>query len=192
MMRGRTPIILCLLGASLLALTQTGCVRRRMTIRSNPPGALVYVDNYEIGVTPCSTSFLYYGTREIRLVKDGYETLTVKQPIPTPWYQIPPLDFFSENVAPQELRDEHVFTYTLTPQVIVPTEQLIGRAEELRRGVQLQAPGAAPLVIPTTPGTVPASPGAAGPPGFAPPPLQPGPQTIPRGGQPIESLPAPY
>ena len=80
--------------AALVALVcLPGCVQRRMTIRSNPPGALVYVDNHEIGVTPVSTSFLYYGTREIRLVKDGYETLTVLQPMLPPWYQIPPLDF---------------------------------------------------------------------------------------------------
>ena len=36
----------------LLAFTMaaaTGCVRRRLTVRSNPPGALVYVDNQQIG-----------------------------------------------------------------------------------------------------------------------------------------------
>ena len=48
-----------------------------MTIRTNPPGALVYVDDYEIGTTPVSTNFTYYGKRKIRIVKDGYETLTV-------------------------------------------------------------------------------------------------------------------
>ena len=61
-----------------------------MTIRSNPPGALVYVDDYTIGVTPVSTSFIYYGTRKIRLVKDGYETLTVMQPISPPWAKTTP------------------------------------------------------------------------------------------------------
>ena len=29
----------------LACLLTTGCVRRRMTIRSNPPGATVYVDD---------------------------------------------------------------------------------------------------------------------------------------------------
>jgi hypothetical protein len=61
---------------------QSGCVQRRITIRSNPPGALVYVDDYPIGTTPVSTSFVYYGTRKVRLVLSGYETLTVLQPIP--------------------------------------------------------------------------------------------------------------
>jgi hypothetical protein len=52
-----------------------------MLLRSNPPGATVYVDNQLIGVTPCATDFTYYGTREVRLVKPGFETLTVNQPI---------------------------------------------------------------------------------------------------------------
>ena len=84
----------------------TGCVQRRLTVRSNPPGALVYVDNHEIGTTPVSTDFIYYGTRQIRLVKDGYETITLLQPVSAPWYQYFPIDFFAENVVPGEIRDE--------------------------------------------------------------------------------------
>ena len=117
-----------------LCVCLLGCVRRRMTIRSNPPGALVYVDDYEIGTTPISTPFLYYGERKIRLVKDGYQTLTVMQPVPAPWYEIPPLDFVSENLVPGEIRDQRDLSYQLVPQAVVPTEQLLGRAEELRGG----------------------------------------------------------
>ena len=76
-----------------------------MTVRTNPPGALVYVDDYEIGTTPVSTDFTYFGTREIRIAKDGYETLTVMQPISTPWYEYPPVDFITENFVPGKIRD---------------------------------------------------------------------------------------
>lgn len=117
--------------ATLIALSP-GCVRRRLVVHSNPPGATVYVDNQPIGITPCATSFIYYGTREIRLVKPGFETLSVNQPIPAPWYQIPPIDFVSENVIPKEIHDYRTVTFNLTPQVIVPTEQLIDRAQQLR------------------------------------------------------------
>jgi hypothetical protein len=116
-----------------LVLLPGGCVRRRLNVRSNPPGALVYVDNQQIGTTPCSVDFTYYGTREIRLVKPGYETLTVNQPIPAPWYQIPPIDFVSENLVPTKIRDNRTVTYNLAPQVIVPREQLLERAEQLRQ-----------------------------------------------------------
>lgn len=114
----------------------SGCVRRRFTIRSNPPGALVYIDNQEIGYTPVSTPYVYYGTRNIRLVKDGYETLSVKQKFKTPWYEIPPADFITENFWPGELRDERTLDFQLVPQQIVPTARLIDRAQNLRGNVQ--------------------------------------------------------
>jgi hypothetical protein len=114
-----------------------GCVQRRMTIRSNPPGALVYVDDQPtpIGVTPVSHDFIYYGTRKFRLVKDGYETLTVMQSIPPPWYQYVPIDFVAENLVPGEIRDQHVLDFQLKPAMVVPPEQLLSRAEQLRRGI---------------------------------------------------------
>ncbi|MGD0654479.1 MAG: PEGA domain-containing protein [Thermoguttaceae bacterium] len=118
--------------AVVLLPTQSGCVERRMTIRTNPPGALVYVDDYEIGATPVSTDFTYYGTRKIRIVKDGYETLTVMQPFPAPWYQYPPADFITENFVPGKIRDQRILDYQLKPQMVVPTDQLLYRAESLR------------------------------------------------------------
>ena len=91
--------------ATILALAGSGCVERRMIIRTNPPGALAYVDDNEVGLTPVAISPIYYGNRKIRLVKDGYETLTLIQSVPPPWYEIPPLDFFSENLVPGKIRD---------------------------------------------------------------------------------------
>ncbi len=86
----------------------------------------MYVDDYPIGTTPISTDFVYYGTRKVRIVKSGYETLTVLQPIPAPWYQYPVLDFITENVVPGEIRDERVVEYQLQPQVVVPSTQILG------------------------------------------------------------------
>ena len=57
------PIRCATVLAVLVCLAALGCVQRRMTIRSNPPGALVYVDDYQVGTTPVSTDFGYYGTR---------------------------------------------------------------------------------------------------------------------------------
>lgn len=122
---------LCL--AALLVSSATGCVHRRMTVRSNPPGALVFVDNVEIGTTPVSTDFIYYGTRRIELVKDGYETLVVHQKIPAPWFQWFPLDFVTENLVPADIRDERAFDFAMRPQTVVPTEQLLDRASQLRQ-----------------------------------------------------------
>lgn len=148
-----------LLGLAACAVLFSGCVHRRMTVRTNPPGALLYVDDYEIGTTPVSTSFTYYGKRKIRLVKDGYETLTVMQDIPPPWYEFPPLDFVAENFVPGQIRDQRVLDYQLRPQAVVPTEQLLSRGEALRRGVQSASAAAAQ---PPAPETIPAPEGVGG------------------------------
>jgi hypothetical protein len=130
----------------LLAANLVGCVERRMTIRSNPPGAQVYVDDYSIGTTPASVSYTYYGTRKIRLVKDGYETLTVYQTMPAPWYDFVGVDFFSENLWPHKIRDERNFDYQMSPIIMVPTEELKSRAEQLRSASIIQAAAQAPVV----------------------------------------------
>ena len=110
-----------------------GRVRRRLTIRSDPPGALVYIDDQEIGITPVSTSFTFYGTRKIQLIKDGYEMVTVKRTFRAPWYQITPLDFFTENLLSRELRDERVLDFKLAPQRIRSDTELRQRGSQLRR-----------------------------------------------------------
>jgi hypothetical protein len=144
-----------LLLAAMLCALASGCVTRRMTIRSNPPGAYVYVDNYPVGTTPCSTNFIYYGQRQIRLVKDGYETLTVEQPIPAPWYQWFGIDFVTENLIPGEIRDERTLDYQLQPQRIVPREEVLANAEALRRGSLGGAAIPVGATMPAAPGTAP-------------------------------------
>lgn len=123
-------VVICLLLG--FCLTTCGCVRRRMTIRSNPTGALVFVDDQKIGVTPVSTAFTYYGTRKIQLFKDGFEPQMIKQRFSAPWYQLPVIDFISENLWPAEIRDERLVEVQMAPLSVVPNEQLIGRAEALR------------------------------------------------------------
>jgi hypothetical protein len=167
----------------------TGCVRRRLAVRSNPPGALVFVDNQQIGTTPCSVDFTYYGTREIRLVKPGYETLTVNQPIPMPWYQIPPVDFVSENLWPSEIQDHRTAAFNLQPQIIVPTEQLIERGNQLRQ----ETLGSTAAVVPAGGPAPPLTP----PPSFTPTPAPtmgvpvPGPTPLPPVGSPMQQISPP-
>ena len=123
------PILLLL---AFLPLFWTGCVRRRMTVRTNPPGATVSVDNQVIGTTPAATSFTYYGTREFRIEKDGYRTETIREKIKTPWYEIPVIDFFTETLWPGEIRDERIIDVQLVPKTLEPTDTVIQRADSLR------------------------------------------------------------
>lgn len=120
----------------LLVPALFGCVRRRLTVRSNPPGALVLIDGQEIGRTPVATPFTYYGTRNFRLMKDGYETVSLNQKFSAPWYQIPGIDFVSENLIAKEIRDERVVDFELVPKANVSMDDVLTRAEQLRAEVQ--------------------------------------------------------
>jgi hypothetical protein len=127
----RVGFLLIFLALTLLLFN--GCVRRRMTVRSNPPGATVYLDGKEIGRTPFSTNFDFYGKREFRVVKQGYETKTVLLPVPAPWYELPGIDFVSEVLLPGKLTDHKYYEFDMKPEQITPTHELVGRAEDLRR-----------------------------------------------------------
>jgi hypothetical protein len=124
--------------SALATLSLNGCVERRYTIRSDPPGALAIVNGEEIGTTPVSRSFIFYGARDITLVADGYQTQRIIQPIKDPWYDNVLTSFFSENLVPFTIRDEREFNYKLLPATVPATNALNARAEELK--AQAQAP----------------------------------------------------
>jgi hypothetical protein len=121
----------------------SGCMQqsRKLVIDSNPRGAKVYVNNMEVGTTPVDYSFLYYGTYNITLEMDGFQTETIQQRIAPPWYAYPPLDFFSEHVYPGKLTDIRRLNYDLKPVLQPNTADLLQQAQELReRGRNLPEP----------------------------------------------------
>ncbi len=93
---------------------------------------MVYVDKQPIGLSPVSTSYVYYGTRNFEIVRDGYRTERFLRRFNPPWYAIPPLDFVSETLWPFERRDERIIDVQLTPEPFVTTEALIDSGEQLR------------------------------------------------------------
>jgi hypothetical protein len=107
-------------------------VRRTLTINSDPQGALVYLNDAEVGRTPVSVDFLWYGEYDVILRKEGYATLQTSERIPEPWYQIPPIDFFAEVCWPGQIHDQHAVAYALEPAVPPDREELLQRAEALR------------------------------------------------------------
>jgi hypothetical protein len=120
------------LAACCLVFSSSGCVYRRLIVRSDPPGAQVILDGQEVGNTPVAVPFTYYGTRQLTIVKPGYETRTELVKIPAPWYQWMPLDFVSDNFLPRQVNDRHEICWQMTPQGVVPQEKLQERADSLR------------------------------------------------------------
>jgi len=120
------------LGLLAAACLSSGCVYRRIIVRSDPPGARVILDGQEVGYTPTGIPFTYYGTRRLTLVKPGFETHSELVTIPPPWYQWIPADFISDNFLPGHVADRHDINWQLSPQSVVPLDQLQQRADSLR------------------------------------------------------------
>ncbi|MBL1218470.1 MAG: PEGA domain-containing protein [Planctomycetes bacterium] len=116
--------------AGLLIGMLAGCVERTISITSEPPGALVYLNDEEVGRTPCEVHFLYYGEYDVRLVLEGFEPLMGSAKANAPLYELPGLDLAAE-LFPAKIRNRVMWHFDLEP-VSADREQMIGRARDLR------------------------------------------------------------
>lgn len=121
-------LILALFASLLLA----GCVERRLTINTEPQGALVMLNDEEIGVSPVTTSFEWYGDYWVRINKEGYETLDTHRKLKAPWYDYFPFDFFAQIIYPGRIINSYEWTFKLAPQKQPTTEELLQDAEKLK------------------------------------------------------------
>jgi len=126
-MWNRAIAIACL-GAALVS----GCVEREMTITSEPEGALVFVSDREMGRTPVTFPFTWYGDYDIILRRQGHQTLKTHAAINAPWYEVAPLDLLS-HIAPWTYRDQRFLHYKLEELQLPSDKQLIQKAEDMRK-----------------------------------------------------------
>ena len=117
--------------AALLVST-TACVRRTITIQTEPQGALVFLNDEEIGASPVSTDFTWYGDYDVVLRKEGYDTLHTHLLVKAPWYQYPPIDFFFDVLWPIEIHDRRDAVFVLTPWNAPDHDEVVRRALALR------------------------------------------------------------
>lgn len=123
-----TCVALLALGVGL-----TSCVERRMKITTRPSGALVIVNDEEVGVSPVTFSFLWYGDYDIMLRKPGYKTLKTHYRVNPPWYQYPVVDIVAETMIPATIHDDHELpTFELEPVETPSTADVVQRAIGLR------------------------------------------------------------
>ena len=123
---------LVLAGVLAAVVLSAGCVRRTMTIRTEPEGARVALNDEEVGTSPVTVDFTWYGDYEVICRKDGYQTLQTHRRINAPWYQIPMIDFFTEVLLPMTIQDHQEMSFTLEPAKEVDRKDLIDKAKALR------------------------------------------------------------
>ena len=116
----------------IVSLFPGGCVERRLTINTEPQAALVTLNDEQIGASPVTVSFNWYGDYCIRITKPGFETLNTHRNLKPPWYDAFPFDFFAQLVNPKRIVDSYEWTFKLAPQKQPTREELIHNAEELK------------------------------------------------------------
>lgn len=114
-----------------------GCVERELAIDTEPQAALVYLNGQEVGRTPMRQSFLWYGTYDVEIRREGYNTVKTDAPVIAPWWQWVPFDFVAE-ILPFHLKDTHKLHYALTPasDEAVDPDALAQRGEQMRHELQ--------------------------------------------------------
>jgi hypothetical protein len=127
-----------------LMLAVGGCVERELTITSEPAGALVYIGDREVGRTPITTPFTWYGDYDIILRREGYQTLSTHADINMPAYEVPPLDLLSE-IAPWHYKDNRYLHFTMEKYTPPDEQELIDRARKMQqRTAQTTQPATQP------------------------------------------------
>jgi hypothetical protein len=115
----------------------SGCVEQTLSIDSTPPGALVYLNDQEVGRTPLTRDFKWYGDYDVQLRLEGYEGLKTHQKVTAPAWNWVPLDLVA-NLLPFAFKDNRSYTYALKP--LDPTMDqprgLLDRAADLRGNLE--------------------------------------------------------
>ncbi len=114
----------------LAVLLLPACTERRIHITSDPSGALVALNDVEVGRTPCEVDFTYFGVYDVRLKKPGYEPLITKAEAEPPFHEWPGIDL-AAMVIPAKKRTRIDWHFTLQPSV-EDRDALLTRARELR------------------------------------------------------------
>ena len=122
-----------LTGILLVVFLTTGCVERRLTLVTEPSEAVVWLNDEEVGTTPVTVNFNWYGDYNIRIEKSGYAILSTHRVLERPMHDKFPFDFFAEVVWPKKIVDEYTWTFELQPYEQTSPEELIEAAQEMQQ-----------------------------------------------------------
>lgn len=115
----------------LVGFPGAGCVERRLYLRTEPPGARVYMDGRLVGESPLEVPFDHYGRPEVIARFPGRRPARVRADLAPPLWQLFPLDLAAE-LVPWTLVDRHDLSLELGPADSMDPEALGSRAGRLR------------------------------------------------------------
>jgi len=119
-----------------LTVVLAGCVERTLTINTEPQGAMVALNDEQIGVSPVTVSFNWYGDYRVEASKNGYQRLATHRKLKGPWYDYPPFDLLVQVLDPTRVVDAYEWTFELEPKEYPTRQALIESARALRTDVE--------------------------------------------------------
>jgi hypothetical protein len=122
-----------------VALT-SGCLDQKLTVTSEPEGALVIISDKEVGRTPLTIDFTWYGDYDviIRYPEKGFATISTNANISPRWWGYPPIDLFA-SIMPWTVHDKRYLHYKLKKLELPNDETLIKSAEQMgKRNAQAE------------------------------------------------------
>ncbi|MFT5423426.1 MAG: hypothetical protein ACI89L_001203 [Phycisphaerales bacterium] len=129
--------VLALAALAIVAFGLTGCIERVIKVTSNPPGARVWLNDQDLGVTPAQAQFTYHGVYDVRLEMPGYLPVHEGRKANAPVYEWPLIDLVAEAI-PARFENTHEWHFELVanPETGLPVDEadalLLQRASELR------------------------------------------------------------
>lgn len=113
----------------LVVALGVGCVQRTITITSEPSEALVYLNDEEVGRTPVTVPFTFYGTYDVRLEREGCTSLWTTKRAKAPWWEAPGPDLIAEAIPGMKAEQHWHFEMQVPGEV--DEDRLIDRAIDL-------------------------------------------------------------
>jgi len=114
----------------LCVQTLVGCVERTITINSSPTGALAKINGQEVGKTPCTFEFDYFGEYDVVLKHPTHKTLITSEWATERLWDLPVLDLLFE-LTPVTFKTNLEWNFILEKND-TNKENLIRRANKMR------------------------------------------------------------
>src|SRR5262245_17787927 len=118
-----------------------GCLSRKVSVTSEPPGATVFANDVELGRTPLEAEFTFYGSYDVRVGLEGDEPRREKVIARSPIYEYPPVDliailmpFHIDHTVHWHFKMQPMLEATESREVL--EQGMLQRAAELRREIK--------------------------------------------------------
>ncbi|MEQ8819872.1 MAG: PEGA domain-containing protein [Sumerlaeia bacterium] len=142
--------ILCLrsLAAAAVLCGLCGCVRTKVLVTSDPPGADVTMNSVHLGRTPVEQPFAWFWYYDFLAEKEGFEPAVSRERFRAPLYLVPPMDLVME-MMPFPVTHTRRVHLALEERDVRPDPEMALSDEAESRGELPPSPTAAYPAIPS-------------------------------------------